>query len=319
MNRLTLNNSDLSVFPIALGSTAFGCDISDEETFAILDAYLEKGGNFIDTANVYGSFKPGHKSESEKVIGRWMKARGNRGKIVLATKGAHFDVKTTEKRVNRAAIESDLAESLTHLGVNEIDLYWLHRDDRSKTVAELIDTLEDAVKAGKIRYYGLSNWTCERLAEALEYSKARSGRLIASQIRWSLAVPSRKTLFPDDVIAMDSEINAFHKASGLVQIPYSSQAKGYFAKRATGAEVPEKLKGAYGNPESERRFAALSEISAKTGVSVTALSLVFFTQRPYQAIPIIGAKNLPHLNSSLEAVTAKLDDESLAVLRSFEY
>ena len=129
---------------------------------------------------------------SEKTIGRWMKARGNRNSVILATKGAHPDLSAMHiPRLSRSDITKDLEESLKYLGVDHIDLYWLHRDDPNRDVCEIIETMDALVNSGKIRYYGLSNWKLPRLEEALAYAQGKGiARPSGSQILWSLAEPN---------------------------------------------------------------------------------------------------------------------------------
>ena len=155
---------DLHPSPICLGTADLGSAVNRSDSFALLDAYLDLGGNFLDTAKVYADWLPGERSTSEKLLGEWMRLRRNRQRIVLATKGAHPDLATMHlPRLSRAEIEADLHASLRHLQTDIIDLYWLHRDDPARPVEDILATLQDAVRAGKIRYFGCSNWRVERI------------------------------------------------------------------------------------------------------------------------------------------------------------
>ena len=157
---------------ISLGTGGAGANYDRATAFAMLDAFFEEGGNFVDTAHVYNDWIPGERSRSEKLLGAWMKERRNRSGVLLATKGAHPDLAQMQVgRLSPAEIQADLEESLRFLQVETIDLYWLHRDDPTRPVEEIIDTLEAQVQAGKIRYFGCSNWRLERIQAAQLYSR----------------------------------------------------------------------------------------------------------------------------------------------------
>ena len=157
MKHITLRNTDLQVTPLCLGTVNYGSAMNDDASVRQLSHYVELGGNFIDTARIYGVWANRGDALSEKIIGRWLQETGVRDKIVLATKGAHPDWDTMDiKRVQPAMIEYDLDQSLLNLGTDYIDLYFLHRDDPDVPVVDILYTLEKAVKEGKIRYYGCS-------------------------------------------------------------------------------------------------------------------------------------------------------------------
>ena len=159
MKYIQLNNTDLDVSRICLGTAGFGDKLDQEKSFEVLDAFIRAGGNFIDTANVYCKWLEGHGTCSEKIIGKWLKDRGAEGKVIVATKGAHYSFEDPGRsRVNREDIRADLDESCRTLGKDEIDCYWLHRDDPEKPVEEIVDILEELKKEGRIRYYGFSNY-----------------------------------------------------------------------------------------------------------------------------------------------------------------
>ena len=175
MKRVLLNNTDLYVSPLSIGTVNYGTSIDTRDAKAQLDRFVELGGNFIDTAHVYGDWVPGPRGRSEKVIGEWLKETGLRKDVVISTKGAHPDISDTSiSRVNPEAIEKDLNESLERLNTDYIDLYFLHRDNPDVPVEELLDTLEEARIAGKIRYYGCSNWSISRISEAIEYARKQN-------------------------------------------------------------------------------------------------------------------------------------------------
>lgn len=164
----TLGSSDLEVFPLSLGGNVFGWTADEAQSFAVLDAYVAAGGNFVDTADAYSAWVPGNKGgESETVIGKWLAARGNRSDVVIATKvGAHPDF----KGLSADTIKSAAEESLRRLGTDYIDLYYTHFDDPSVPVEEIITALDELVTVGKVRAIAASNLTPERLQESLDFS-----------------------------------------------------------------------------------------------------------------------------------------------------
>lgn len=173
MKEIVIPKTELKVSALCLGGGPHGVD--PEESEKVLDYYLASGGNFIDTANIYGQWKPGGGvSVSERFLGKYIKSRKCRNRIVLDTKGAapHFDTMHVP-RVSRKDILHDIDDSLKNLQVDYVDLYWLHHDDEKISVEEIIDTLVALVREGKIRYFGCSNWNTARIREALDYSRKK--------------------------------------------------------------------------------------------------------------------------------------------------
>lgn len=224
-------NSNLNVSVIAFGTTDIGSTINQQDSYVLLDKYVSMGGNFIDTANNYANWLPGERSISEKTIGKWMKERGNCNDIILATKGVHPDVKAPENnRVTTDNIIHDIGDSLENLQVDTIDLYYLHRDNTEVPVKELIDTLNDQVRLGNIRYFGCSNWNIDRIEAANEYAvqKGLQG-FVANQNRWSLAeYPDSEEKAMRGMSSMEQKDEVYHTRTGLAAVPYNSQAFGFF-------------------------------------------------------------------------------------------
>jgi aryl-alcohol dehydrogenase-like predicted oxidoreductase len=310
--------TNLQVAEICLGTGGLGGDIDRESSFRLLDRYVELGGNFLDSAKVYADWLPGERSSSEKTIGRWLAERHNRGRIILGTKGAHPDLATMHiQRLSRQEIVSDLEASLAHLGVEAIDLYWLHRDDSSRPVAEILETLNDQVKAGKIRYFGASNWGTARLEAAQDYAAAHGLQgFSASQVMWNYGVPDPAAIPDKTIVVMNPEMRAYHARTGLAAIPYTSQANGFFNKMAKGG--PEGLKvgmrQVYHLPENARRFERLQILSRETGQSVTQVVLGYLLSQPFTTVPIVGCHNLAQMDDSLSAAGVRFSPLQLAFL-----
>ncbi|KPC65213.1 alcohol dehydrogenase, partial [Streptomyces sp. NRRL F-6602] len=211
-----LGNSDLDVFPLALGGNVFGWTADEAQSFAVLDAYAAAGGNFIDSADTYSSWVPGNEGgESETVIGKWLASRGNRDEIVVATKvGSHPQFKGLSAPNVKAAAE----ESLRRLGTDRIDLYYTHFDDPSVPVEEIVTALDDLVKEGKVRAVAASNISPERLQESLDFADREGlARYVALQPHYNLV--SRDTY--------EGPLQQVASRAGLAAVPYYALAAGF--------------------------------------------------------------------------------------------
>lgn len=299
---------------LMLGTANFGSSIPEKTAFSLMDRYTEAGGTLLDSAHVYGRWIPGAGSLSEEVIGRWFRSR-RRDKLRIATKGAH-PVITPEglgpMRLAPSDILQDCEESLQHLGTDRIDFYYLHRDDVTRPVEEILYTLETLKKQGKILGYGASNWTLERLTEA----KACAGMhgwsgFAAVENQYSLGLlnpgaPADRTL----VVTGDPDIPQY-QALGLLPVAYSSQALGYFTKLSqSGPEgLPSGTRLSYDNPANRERLRILESLSAETHLTVSQLVLGFLSGRGTAAV--IGCRTLEQLNDSMTASDVALTDSQI--------
>ena len=187
MLKKKLTNTDLEISAICLGTDDFGTAVEERRAFEVMDYYYENGGNLIDTARIYAAWFENGEGMSEKTIGRWLKERKNRHDIIISSKCACPKLdKMHISRLTAKEMEDDIDKSLLALGVDCIDIMWLHRDDESKPVSEIMDAVNYISKKGKVRYFGASNWRASRIKEANKYAKAASTEhFIASQIKWS--------------------------------------------------------------------------------------------------------------------------------------
>ena len=201
-----MNNTDLRLSRVCLGGAGFGNTLDEDASFKILDTFIENGGNFIDTANVYCRWVPGLENCSEKIIGKWLKSRNMYNNVIIATKGAHYNINDPLKkpRLSPAEIRADLDDSLRTLGIEAIDFYWLHRDDTSRPIEEITDSLEAFKKEGKLRYYGFSNFKIERAEAARKYMESRSlNGPYAISNQWSFAsVNTDSNINPDPTLVL---------------------------------------------------------------------------------------------------------------------
>ncbi|MBN9393289.1 MAG: aldo/keto reductase [Chloroflexi bacterium] len=310
--------TDLNPSVVCLGSDWFGSSRDEATAFALLDAFFEGGGNFVDTALVYGEWVPDGKGLSEKTLGKWLKTRSNRSQIIIGTKGAHPRLDTmTVQRLSKEDIVSDLDNSLHNLGTDTIDLYYLHRDDPNRSVGEIITTLNEQVRAGKIRYFGCSNWRLDRLIAAQQFAAAHKLQpFSANQIMWSLAVPNREAFFDPNMVAMDAPLKAYHQESGLAAVAYTSQARGFFSRlERSGVEgLPGSLRELFINDTNLAIFPRLKEVAQETGLSVGEIALAYIFSQPFAAFAIAGCSTQAQLAEILRAGEVRLDASLFARL-----
>ncbi len=317
MKVVSFPDTDLTVSQIVMGSSDAGTTISVADTFALFDAFYEAGGNFIDTAHVYAVWQPGGEGASERTVGQWFKSRALRDQIIIATKGAHPHLNTMHiPRMSRDEIMRDLNESLSRLGINVIDLYWLHRDALNVPVEEILEMMDGFVRDGKIRYWGGSNWTPARIHAANVYARSCSmAGIVASQPLGSLAKPNMDAIPDKTLTALDDRTLEFHRETGLPVVPYTSQAKGYFTKRTENRLKPDDHAW-YDNPINDRRYERVQEVARRYGTSITAISLAYLTSQPFPCTPIIGPHDLPQLHDSLSAADLTLTMDDIAYLEA---
>ena len=292
------------VSSICLGLGGFGTGLSEAASFEILDAFWEAGGNFADTANIYGKWAADKKNHSEMVTGKWLKSRNAQNKITIATKGGHFDLETPHiSRVSQTEVRKDIEESLAALGLDCIDLYWLHRDDETLPIGEIVDFMEGFVKEGKIRCYGASNYKLNRLQKAHEHAEKNGCTgFVAVQNQFCLAVPAPGLANPADMVATDESLYRWHEKTKTPLVPYSSTASGFFEKMfVAGANWREYVNRAYINERNIEIYNDLLKLKEKYSESLYTLSVAFLKNLPFCTIPISSARNPAQLEGFLRA------------------
>jgi aryl-alcohol dehydrogenase-like predicted oxidoreductase len=313
---LSLPGTSLTVSPLCLGSVPFGNTISEADTFALLDRFVALGGTFIDTARIYSDWVPGEKRRSERVLGDWLAARGNRAKLIIATKGAHPFIESVDvPRTSAAELRDDLEGSLRTLRTDVIDLYWLHRDDPARPVEQFIDALNAFYREGKVRAFGASNWTTARLRAANAYAK-QSGQLgfTANQPFWCLGVAKARPPAFIGYVKFDAEMERFHRETGMAVIPYTSQANGFFSKLARGDAGLEKHE--FHVPANLAVGRIVCELAALKRVAPSAIVLAYLWSRPFPVVPIIGSRTPAQLEDCFAALPVRLTSAELAALES---
>ncbi|WP_037574487.1 aldo/keto reductase [Phaeacidiphilus oryzae] len=306
--RVSLGTSDLTVYPLSLGGNVFGWTADEAESFAVLDAYAAAGGDFVDTADAYSAWVEGHSGgESESVLGRWLASRGNRDGIVLATKvGAHPELKGLKPETIRAAADA----SLRRLGTDRIDLYYTHYDDESVPVEDIIGTLDELVKAGKVRQIAASNISPERLRASLEFSRREGlAGYVALQPHYNLV--SRDTY--------EGELASVAEEFGLSALPYYGLAAGFLTGKYQPGSVAEGARANRVQPylESERGrrvLEALAAVAAETGAEQASVALAWLRAQPTVAAPIASARSEGQLPALLASATLELTPEQVTRL-----
>jgi aryl-alcohol dehydrogenase-like predicted oxidoreductase len=318
MHPVKLPGTALTVSPLCLGGVPFGNTIDERATFALLDRWIELGGNFIDTARIYSDWVPGEKRRSERVLGDWLRDRGNRARVVLSTKGAHPFIESLDvPRTSAAELRDDLEGSLRTLRTEVVDFYWLHRDDPTRPVAHFIDTLNAFHREGKICAFGASNWTVARLRAANDYARA-SGQLgfAANQPFWCLGCQKAKPPPFTGYVLFDADAWRFHRETGLAVIPYTSQANGFFSKFALPkSQQPANLAAHdFHTPPNLAAAKIVARLATERNVAPSAIVLAYLWSRPFPVVPIVGSRTPAQLEDSAAALGVRLSTDELRAL-----
>jgi aryl-alcohol dehydrogenase-like predicted oxidoreductase len=307
MEKRTLGDSALAITPLMLGGNVFGWTADEATSFAVLDAFVAHGGNSIDTADVYSAWAPGHKGgESETVIGKWLKRSGKRNSVVIGTKVGLLAPRTGLTRQN---IIAGCEDSLRRLGVETIDLYWLHKDDDTTPPAEFIGALDELVEAGKVRAIGASNFAGARFAAALaESSRAGRTRLAAQQPEYNLLKRDiEKDLMPLCVRERVSILPYFGLASGFLTGKYRTSADK--SKSPRGAGMDKYLQG-----KGLAVLAALDAVAARHDASCAQVALAWIMAKPAIAAPIASATSVAQVTELMGALRVELGAADVAEL-----
>ncbi|MDB6113947.1 MAG: aldo/keto reductase, partial [Lacunisphaera sp.] len=260
------------------------------------------------------------KRRSERIIGDWLQARGHRDQLVVATKGAHAFIESlSTPRTSAAEIRDDLESSLRTLHIDVIDLYWLHRDDLTRPVEHFIDLLNTFQREGKIRAFGGSNWSAARLRAAHDYAK-RSGQegFVASQPLWCLGSAQARPASDPGLVKFDAAAYEFHRETAMAVLPYTSQAKGFYAKLALPREQqPADLRqNDFHTPPNLAAAALAGQIARQRGVGLNAVVLAYLWSRPFPVLPIIGPRSIAQLEDCLAALPVRLSAAELQLLEA---
>jgi aryl-alcohol dehydrogenase-like predicted oxidoreductase len=295
--------TNLDFGPLVLGGNTFGWTSDQDESFAVLDKFVDAGGRSVDTADVYGSWVPGNKGgESEEILGAWIKSRGHRDRVVIATKVFSLATRPGLRPGNiRAAID----ESLQRLQTDYVDLYYAHRDDESVPQADYVGAFDELVKAGKVREVGASNFTYERLTSARTIAKdAALTPFTVAQDKYNLVDRGLAEVLPNLANI------------GVTELPYSALASGFLTgKYRPGIEVESARAGGASkyldNPANVTLLGTLDVIAASHGVSLTAVALAWLRQQTGVGAPIASARTLEQLDDLIQSFDLSLTLDEL--------
>ena len=310
MDRRELGNTGITTAPIMFGGNVFGWTIDQERSFELLDAFVDAGFNAIDTANVYVRWtERGEGGESETIIGAWMKARGNREEIVVATKVGH-DMGKRGRGLSKAHITQEVEASLQRLQTDYIDLYQAHRDDPNTPFEDVLETFEGLIKAGKVRAIGASNYDAPRLREALNVARKNDlPRYSTLQPHYNLY---NRAKFENELqsVCLDENIGVipyFPLASGFLTGKYRSESD--FSKSPRGSGM-----GKYLNERGLRILQALDTVASAYGATPAAVALSWVMHQPSIVAPIASATNVSQLKDFSVATRLDPGDYASALL-----
>ena len=315
MRYVEIAGVDRPVSTIGLGTTSsiFGPD-GDDRVAELIEAFLDAGGNSVDTAQIYGS------GESERALGRWLEDSGRRDEVFLITKGCHPDVHGDDwpdrpwvPRVTPEAITFDLRESLERLRTEHIDLYLLHRDDESVPPGPLVEALNYEQERGRIAAFGASNWTVDRITEANEYAEQQGlNGFVVNSPGLSLARPT--TMYYPGTLFAEDDTRRWHADRQFPMLAWSTLAAGFAAGTGTDPSNAGVVARAYFSDENFERRRRAEEIGQEKGFSGLQIALAFVLCQPYPVVALVGPSKIPNLEANLGALDVELTPEEMAYL-----
>lgn len=309
----TLGRSDIQVAPLCFGGNIFDWTTDEAASFKVLDSYVELGGNFIDTADVYSAWVPGHEGgESEIILGKWLRQRGNRERIVVATKvGSQMQHDPLKKGLSSRYIQQAVEASLRRLQTDYIDLYQAHYDDLEAPQEETLAAFAELVKAGKVRAIGASNFTVQRLASALKLSKQQGyPRFESLQPHYNLI--HRKEF--------EEELEPLCIEQQISVIPYSSLASGFLTgKYRQGGTMPktpraQSVQSRHWSAQNFQVLDQLDKVAAHFNATPAQVALAWMLARPSITAPIASATTIEQTHELMGALKLQLDQEALSAL-----
>lgn len=310
MKTRALGKSGLNVAPLALGGNVFGWTADEATSFRVLDEFITAGFNLIDTADVYSRWAPGNQGgESETILGKWMKQRGNRDKVVIATK-VGMEMGPGEKGLSKPYIQRAVERSLQRLQTDHIDLYQAHTDDEATPLEETLGAFSELIAQGKVRAIGASNYSAQRLAQALKVSQERGlAAYQCLQPQYNLC----------ERAGFEAELEPVCVQAGIGVIPYYSLARGFLSgKYRSEADLGQSPRGQgvkqYLNERGFRILGALEEVARRYSANPTRVAIAWLLARPSITAPIASATRVEQLHDLIEGTQLDLDDAAVTLL-----
>ena len=316
MQKRRIGQSGLEVAPLSLGGNVFGWTIDEATSFEILDRFTGAGFNLIDTADVYSRWKPGHVGgESETIIGRWQKSRGNRAKVVIATK-VGMEVDAERKGLSRVHILRSVEDSLKRLQTDYIDLYQSHTDDKDTQVEETLEAYSQLVEQGKVRVIGASNYTAERLTESFTASEQKG---------WPVYQCLQPCYNLYERADYETNLEQLCLKRGLGVIPYFSLARGFLTgKYRSEADLSKSARGQgvkkFLNERGFTILSALDQLASQLNSTAARIAIAWLIARPSITAPIASATSIAQADELIEATKLKLGSSEIELLnRASDY
>lgn len=300
------NGRVLHISKLVIGSAMKMGMLSKREIYELFDIFLDAGGNCIDTARAYFG---GH---SEEMIGNYIRQRGNRNKIILSTKGCHPDHGDTGARLSPRDMEDDLNASLRALGVDHVDIYWIHKDDPTVPVEGVIDSINELMRSGKVGVVGCSNWHVDRIERANTYAqKTGQQGFCTSQIQWSLGESDEEKFKQFSAVLMDDVSYDWYMLNKMPVFSFSPQAQGFFSKAAKlGIEaLDERMRYCYASEKNLKRLHMVVHLAKEHNVPVSVPVLAYLLNNKLPCVPVFGATSKEMLYESLQAVDFEMSAE----------
>ncbi len=308
MQTTQLGKTGVDVSLYCLGAMYFGSRNDRATSYRMLDRYVDAGGSFIDTANIYAWWVEGfHGGESETLLGEWMRERGNRSRLFIASK-VGFQYGDVTRGLTAAQIEAECDKSLRRMGIDTIDLFYAHVDDRTTPMHETMEAFDRLVRAGKVRHIGASNFLAYRLERAHTLSKQNGWPdYVCLQQRHTYLRPKPGASF-DPQLSLTDEIVDYCRANQVTILAYSSLLSGAYTR--PDRPLPEQYRG----PDADARLAALREIAAAHGVTPNQVILAWLVQQAPPIIPVMAASTDVQMAENLAALDLKLTAEEMETL-----
>ena len=305
MQKIKLGNSGIEVSALCFGTDSIGSRIDPETSYRLLDLFRERGGTFVDTGNFYAAWLPGCRGgESETTIGRWLKDRGARESMVIATK-LGFDYAGCEGGLNAREIERECEKSLQRLQTDRIDLYYAHRDDRETPLEETMGAFDRLIRAGKVRAIGASNLTVWRIAEANAVSRANGwAEYCAIEQRHTYLRPRHGADFGPQ-IPINQDMQDYSRSRGVALIGYSVLLQGAYSRE--DRPVPAQ----YAGPDAGDRLAVLGKVAEELNASPNQTVIAWMRQSDPPVLPIVAGSRPEQCAQNIAALDITLSEEQM--------
>jgi aryl-alcohol dehydrogenase-like predicted oxidoreductase len=312
MKKVEIKHLNQQVSVIGLGTMIFHPDNKKDLAYRLLDAFVEHGGNLIDTAEIYGD--PEEYGYSELTIGKWLSERKNRDQVIILTKGCIpgtcIPIHSSGSTISPDGIKNAITGSLKRLQTDYLDIWMLHRDETKVHVGEIIETLNEQVFAGNIRSFGASNWSVQRINEANLYAQAHGlkGFSCASP-HFSLAV-AKEPYWPDTVITVERD-RAWYRTNQFPLFAWSSLGRGFFSRGSQEYSGDPELVRVFYSDDNFERLERARQLGARKGVNAIEIALAYVVNQDFPAIALMGPATVDELTTNINAAKIELTEKEL--------